>query len=90
MKKVDKESTFRKLTGYSSRIVYIIAVGFHVFSSTQPFSVPWLLSCSDPIHLSFAFVLVFLLYPFRTKSVSNKLRWHDLLFAAFAGLVGLY
>ena len=42
------------------------------------------------IHLAFAFVLVFLLYPFRSTSGSDHLKWHDYLFAAFAGYVGLY
>jgi TRAP transporter 4TM/12TM fusion protein len=90
MKKVDKESTFRKLTGYSSRIVYIIAVGFSCFQLYTAIFGVLAAQLQRSIHLSFAFVLVFLLYPFRTQSASNKLRWHDLLFAAFAGFVGLY
>jgi TRAP transporter 4TM/12TM fusion protein len=90
MKKVDKESTFRKLTGYSSQIVYILAVGFSCFQLYTAIFGVLAAQLQRSIHLSFAFVLVFLLYPFRTKSASNKLRWHDFLFAAFAGLVGLY
>jgi TRAP transporter 4TM/12TM fusion protein len=90
MKKVDKESTFRKLTGYSSRIVYVLAVGFSCFQLYTAIFGVLAAQLQRSIHLSFAFVLVFLLYPFRTKSASNKLKWHDFLFAAFAGFIGLY
>jgi len=89
MKKVDKNQP-PKLTGYSSQIVYILAVGFSCFQLYTAIFGALAAQLQRSIHLSFAFVLVFLLYPFRTKSASNKLKWHDFLFAAFAGLVGLY
>jgi TRAP transporter 4TM/12TM fusion protein len=90
MKKVDKESTFRRLSGTSARIVYIIAVGFSCFQLYTAIFGVLAAQLQRSIHLSFAFVLVFLLYPFRTRSASNQLRWHDFLFAAFAGFIGLY
>ncbi|NTW35796.1 MAG: hypothetical protein HGB17_06645, partial [Syntrophobacteraceae bacterium] len=31
LKKVDKEATFRKLSGYQHRIVFWVAVGFSIF-----------------------------------------------------------
>ncbi|RPJ04656.1 MAG: TRAP transporter fused permease subunit, partial [Deltaproteobacteria bacterium] len=90
LKKVDKESTFRKLSGYSAQIVYILAVAFSCFQLYTAIFGVLAAQLQRSIHLSFAFVLVFLLYPFRTKSASNQLRWPDFLFAAFAGFVGLY
>jgi TRAP transporter 4TM/12TM fusion protein len=42
------------------------------------------------IHLSFAFALVFLLYPFRLKGAENRLTWYNFAFAGFATLIGLY
>lgn len=90
LKKVDKESTARKLTGIQHWIVYVIAVGFSCFQVyTAAFGLlPAQLQRS--IHLTFAFVLVFLLFPFRTSKYSDRLNWHNYLIAAFAGFVGLY
>jgi TRAP transporter 4TM/12TM fusion protein len=90
LKKVDKESTARKLTGIQHWIVYVIAVGFSCFQVyTAAFGLfPAQLQRS--IHLAFAFVLVYLLFPFRVSRSSDRLKWHHYLIAAFAGLVGLY
>jgi len=90
LKKVDKESTARKLKGVQHWIVYVLAVGFSCFQVyTAAFGLlPAQLQRS--IHLAFAFVLVYLLFPFRTSRVSDRLQWHHYLLTAFAGLVGLY
>jgi TRAP transporter 4TM/12TM fusion protein len=90
LKKVDKESTARKLTGIQHWIVYVIAVGFSCFQVyTAAFGLlPAQLQRS--IHLAFAFVLVYLLFPLRTSKYSDRLKWYNYLVAAFAGLVGLY
>ncbi|HSB67996.1 MAG TPA: TRAP transporter permease [Candidatus Methylomirabilis sp.] len=88
--KVDKESTFRKLTGYQYRIVYWLAVAFSCFQVYTGLLGAYPAQIQRSIHLSFAFALVFLLYPFRTKTAVNRLRWHDYLFAAFTVCVGLY
>ncbi|NWF93773.1 MAG: TRAP transporter permease [Syntrophaceae bacterium] len=90
LKKVDRESAARKLTGVDHWIVYVIAVGFSCFQVyTAAFGLlPAQLQRS--IHLSFAFVLVYLLFPFRRSRYSDRLSWHHYLIAAFAGLVGLY
>ena len=90
LKKVDKESTARKLRGIQHWIVYVIAVGLSCFQVyTAAFGLlPAQLQRS--IHLTFAFVLVFLLFPFRTSKYSDRLNWYNYLIAAFAGLVGLY
>ncbi|MCE5336767.1 MAG: TRAP transporter permease [Desulfobacteraceae bacterium] len=90
LRKVDKESTARKLVGTPWLIVYLIAVGFSVFQLyTAAFGLlPAQLQRS--IHLAFAFVLVYLLFPSRASDTSNRLVWHNYLLAAFAGFVGLY
>jgi len=90
LKKVDKESTFRRLMGYQHWIVYAIAVAFSLFQLYTGVFGFLPAQKQRSIHLAFAFVLVFLLYPFRTRSGSDKLKWHDYLLAAFAGYVGLY
>jgi len=88
--RVDKESTFRKLTGYQYRIVYWIAVAFSCFQLYTGLLGAYPAQIQRSIHLSFAFALVFLLYPFRTKTAENRLRWHHYLFAVFAVGIGLY
>ena len=90
LKKVDKESTFRKLSGFSYRLVFWIAVGWSCFQLYTAMFGMLAAQLQRSIHLSFAFVILFLLYPFRTRSAANKLKWSDYLFAGFAGLVGLY
>ena len=90
LKKVDKESTFRKLGGISYQIVYWIAVGWSCFQLYTAMFGMLAAQLQRSIHLSFAFVLLFLLYPFRSSSTANKLKWTDYLFAAFAGFIGLY
>jgi TRAP-type uncharacterized transport system fused permease subunit len=71
--KVDKESTFRKLSGYQYRIVYWIAVAFSIFQLYTGLLGAYPAQIQRSIHLSFAFLLVFLLYPFRTKTALNRL-----------------
>jgi TRAP transporter 4TM/12TM fusion protein len=90
LKKVDKESTFRKLSGISYQIVYWIAVGWSIFQLYTAMFGMLAAQLQRSIHLSFAFALLFLLYPFRSSSTANKLKWTDFLFAAFAGFIGLY
>jgi TRAP transporter 4TM/12TM fusion protein len=88
--KVDKESTFRRLTGWDYRVVYWIAVGWSCFQLYTALLGMYPAQIQRSVHLSFAFALLFLLYPFRTKSALNKLRVRDYLFAAFAVFIGLY
>jgi len=88
--KVDKESTFRKLSGYQYRIVYWVAVAFSCFQVYTAMFGAYPAQIQRSVHLSFAFVLVFLLYPFRTRTGVNRLRVRDYLFAAFAACIGMY
>jgi TRAP transporter 4TM/12TM fusion protein len=88
--KVDKESTFRKLSGYQYRIVYWVAVAFSCFQVYTAMFGAYPAQIQRSVHLSFAFVLVFLLYPFRTRTAVNRLRVRDYLFAAFAACIGMY
>lgn len=90
LKKVDKEASARKLSGIPRKIVYIIGVGWSVFQVyTAAFGLfPAQLQRS--IHLAFAFVLTYLLFPFRSSQNGNRLLWHHYILAVFAGYVGLY
>ena len=90
LRHIDRESNARKLAGTPRWLVYVIGVAFSCFQVyTAAFGLlPAQLQRS--VHLSFAFALVFLLFPFRTGKSSDRLEWHDYLFAAFAAYVGLY
>jgi TRAP transporter 4TM/12TM fusion protein len=90
LKKVDKESTARKLSGIPRWIVYVIGVAFSCFQLyTAAFGLlPAQMQRS--IHLAFAFALVYLLFPFRAEKSSDRLAWYSYLMAALAVIVGLY
>jgi TRAP transporter 4TM/12TM fusion protein len=89
MKKVDKESTFRKLKGYQYQLVFWLAVawsGFQLYTAMFGLLAAHL---QRSIHLAFAFALVYLLYPFRDNK-TNKIQWYDWLVTAAATFSGLY
>src|SRR4030067_736996 len=88
--KADKESTFRKLSGPQYRIVYWVGVAFSCFQFYTALFGAYPAQIRRSVHLSFAFVLTFLLYPFRTKPAVNRLRVRDYLFAAFTACIGMY
>jgi TRAP transporter 4TM/12TM fusion protein len=90
LKKVDKESTFRKLTGLDHQIVYWLAIAFACFHLWTALTGLLPAQMQRSVHLSFAFALVFLLYPMRTKHAQDRLRWYNFVFAAFAVFVGSY
>ena len=90
LRKVDKESATRRLFGMPRWIVYWIGVAF---SSFQVYTAAFGLlpaQLQRSVHLAFVFVLIYLLFPFRSSKDSDRLRWYDYLLAAFAGFVGLY
>ncbi|MBS3995301.1 MAG: TRAP transporter fused permease subunit, partial [Alkaliphilus sp.] len=88
--KYDKESSFRKLSGIQMKIVTAIAIVFSLFQLyTAIFGVlPAQLQRS--IHIAFAFVLTYLMYPGSKKMPKNKMHWFDVCLAFLAGGVGLY
>lgn len=90
LKKVDKESTFRKLAGFDHWLVFWIAVAFSCFHVYTAMFGMLPAQMQRSVHLSFAFALVFLLYPLTTKKALDKLKWYNYLFAAFTIYVGSY
>lgn len=88
--KYDKESNYRKLSGIQLKIVTAIAIMFSLYQLyTAVFGVlPAQLQRS--IHLTFAFVLTYLLYPSNKNMPKNKMHWLDVVLATIAGFVGLY
>jgi len=89
LKKVDKESTFRHLTGAAYQLVFWIAVAFSCFHLYTALFGTFAAQIQRTVHLAFAFALVFLLYPGRSAG-SDKLGVLDYCIAALAVFVGLY
>jgi len=90
LKKVDKEASARKLTGIPRWLVYLIGVSWSIFQVyTAAFGLfPAQLQRS--IHLAYAFVLTFLLFPARSGGRSDRLSWHHWVLVLFAGYIGSY
>jgi TRAP transporter 4TM/12TM fusion protein len=90
LRKVDKEAGARKLAGIPHWIVYVIGVSWSLFQVyTAAFGLfPAQLQRS--IHLAYAFVLTYLLFPARSSDTSNRLRWYNWALAIFATYIGLY
>jgi TRAP transporter 4TM/12TM fusion protein len=90
LRKVDKEASARKLSGVPHWIVYVIGVSWSIFQVyTAAFGLlPAQLQRS--IHLAYAFLLTFLLFPARASGTDDRLRWHNWALAAFAAYIGLY
>jgi len=90
LKQVDKEAAARKLTGLPHWIVYVIGFSWSVFQVyTAAFGLlPAQLQRS--IHLAYAFVLTYLLFPARAGNEDNRLHWYNWALAIFAGYIGLY
>lgn len=88
--KYDRESNFRKLSGFQYRAVFVIAVLFSLFQLYTAMFGVLAAQLQRSIHLTFAFVLAYLLYPSSKKMPRNKMHWIDVSLACIAASVGLY
>jgi len=91
LKQVDKEAAARTLTGTGRWVVYVIGVSWSIFQVyTAAFGLfPAQLQRS--IHLAYAFILTYLLFPVRSGGASDdRLRWYNWVIAGFAAYIGLY
>lgn len=90
MAKFDKESNYRKLSGFQYRIVFVIAVLFSLFQLYTAMFGVLAAQLQRSIHLTFAFVLAFLLYPSSKKMPKNSMHLIDISLACLSAVVGLY
>ncbi|WP_026906626.1 TRAP transporter permease [Paucisalibacillus globulus] len=90
MEKYDSESRSRKLTGYIGIAIIIILLGFSAFQiSTAAFG-QLTAVIQRTIHLGFALVLIFLLFPALKKSPRKSIPWYDYVLAVLAIIVCSY
>lgn len=90
MAKYDRESDFRRLTGFIARVVAAIAVTFSVFQLYTANFGTFDAHIQRAIHLSFAMALVYLLYPTRRSWPRNRLHWFDAVLAVLAAATPVY
>ena len=85
----DKIETKRELTGRAAAVVSLIAVGFSVYQLvTVGYRLPPALQ-HRAVHVSFALVLAFLMYP-ASKKTRGRIMWYDIILAALSVVVGGY
>ena len=88
--KYDSTTIKRKLSNNWQRLVTAVAVIFSLFQLyTAIFgSLPPQLQRS--IHLSFALILVYVLYPFSRKKNNVSLAWYDIALSIISSLIAIY
>jgi len=90
MRKFDKESNYRDLKGFIGKAIAAIAIVFSVFQVyTAMFGVLDAMM-QRSIHLSFAFCLIYLLYPTSKKWSRTKLHPLDAVLAVLGAAAPLY
>ncbi|NSW92634.1 MAG: TRAP transporter permease [Firmicutes bacterium] len=90
LRKYDKESDYRVMTGYGSKLIAAIAITFSLFQLyTAVFGVLDAM-IQRAIHVSFGFCLIFLLYPARKKWSRHKFHPVDVALAVIGAAVPMY
>jgi TRAP transporter 4TM/12TM fusion protein len=90
MAKYDKESAFRRLSGFQMRLVSSIAILFSLFQVYTGLMGVLPAQLQRSIHLTFVFVLVYLLYPSSDKMRKDRFHWIDIVLAVMGAGAGLY
>ncbi|MGI6142802.1 MAG: TRAP transporter permease [bacterium] len=91
LQKYDSEtSRLRNPAGIAAALIFIIAVAMAVFHLyTAGFGILQAMK-QRAVHISFAFILVFLLYPMTKKGDKSRIPFYDCLLAALGVSVGIY
>jgi TRAP transporter 4TM/12TM fusion protein len=90
LRKFDKESDYRVLTGFSAKIIAAIAIAFSVFHLYTGAVGVLDAMIQRSIHLSFGLCLIFLLYPARKEWPRNKVHPVDVIFAILGAAAPMY
>lgn len=90
LRKFDKESDYRRLKGFSAKVVSAIAITFSLFHLyTAVFGVLDAM-IQRSFHVAFGFCLIFLLYPARKSWSRDKIHPVDIVFAILGAAVPMY
>jgi len=90
IRKVDKESDYRVLTGFIAKAVSAIAITFSVFQVYTAAFGALDAMLQRAIHLAFALCLIFLLYPAKSNWPRDRVHPIDVLFAILGAAAPLY
>ena len=92
MAKYDKESAYRRLTGFPSKLVFFLCVAWSVFQLYTGLFGTFPSTLQRAPHLAAAMTLVYLLYPISGKSIkpTNHIPVYDYILALASVGVGLY
>lgn len=90
MRKVDKESDYRILTGFFARLIAAIAITFSVFQIYTAGFGTLDAMLQRAVHLAFALCLIFLLYPARSSWPRDNIHPIDVVFAILGAAAPMY
>ena len=92
MAKYDKESAYRRVTGFPSKLVFFLCVAWSVFQLYTGLFGTFPSTLQRAPHLAAAMTLVYLLYPISGKSIkpTNHIPVYDYILALASVGVGLY
>ena len=90
LEKYDPDSQFRKFAGWVGIVVSVIAIAMSVFHYYTAAMGVLVAMQQRSIHLMFAMVLAFLLWPASKKLSRHKLPWYDVVLALLGVGVCLY
>lgn len=87
MAKYDSEARTRQLTGLMSKVVIVLLLAFSIFQLYTGYFGELTAYLQRTIHLGFALVLIFLLFPARKKGNIKKIAWYDYILALLSVIV---
>ncbi|MCD2138030.1 TRAP transporter permease [Salinicoccus halitifaciens] len=87
MEKYDAESNTRNLTGIIGKIVFIILIAFSVFQIYTGMFGQYTAYVQRTVHLGFALVLIFMLFPARRGGPKGKVAWYDYILVILSIIV---
>ena len=90
MEKYDVESNTRKLTGIISIVVFLIRIACSLFQIYTGIFGQYTAYVQRTVHLGFALVLIFLLFPARRGGPKGKVAWYDYILAVLSIIVCAY
>ncbi|WP_047983896.1 TRAP transporter permease [Ornithinibacillus californiensis] len=90
LQKYDAESNTRKLSGGAAKLVFILLVAFSLFQLYTGYFGAYTAYIQRTIHLGFALVLIFLLFPAKKKGNKRQVSWIDYTLAGLSLIVCLY
>ncbi|MFS0673281.1 TRAP transporter permease [Ornithinibacillus sp. 179-J 7C1 HS] len=90
MQKYDQESNTRNLKGAAAIIVFVLLLSFSLFQLYTGYFGAYTAYIQRTIHLGFALVLIFLLFPAKKNGNKRQIAWYDYVLAGLSLIVCLY